>query len=410
MATAANPFAWLTLRRVHIHGILLAVCLWSVYAVDMATPGLRDRVGLLKGTDFVQFYNLGSLALHGRGDLLYNFPGQTAWMRKLIPESKGMYYAPFYGPQVAFFFEPFARLPYLWALGVWLALNFLIYGLCSYLIWRTCPNLFSNKLTVVILALAFPGLFYLVTFGQTSGIPLLCFTLAYLALRADRRFLAGLAIGSLIFKPQLGLAAAIVFLAAQEWKIVFGAILAAFIQIAAGVWRFGLSMLPEYIQALLHSTNNPALVEPHLYQSLSLRGFWILITGWSMISAVLYIASATAVLVLAVLLWRSPQPMAIRYAGLLLATVLVAPHCNVYDLVILAPAFLLLADWITAYSDAIHASQIKLLLYFSYFLFLLEPLTKITHIQLGVLAILALFWITFRLAVHERLPAAPAQA
>ena len=34
----------------------------------------------------------------------------------------------------------------------------------------------------------------------------------------NRKLLAGLAIGSLIFKPQLGLAAAVVFLCTREWK------------------------------------------------------------------------------------------------------------------------------------------------------------------------------------------------
>src|SRR6266852_1640888 len=78
MATAIDPVSWLTARRVRIHGVLMAVCLWTVYAVAMSTPGLRDRNGLIKGTDFLQFYTLGSLALQRRGDLLYDMWAQSA--------------------------------------------------------------------------------------------------------------------------------------------------------------------------------------------------------------------------------------------------------------------------------------------------------------------------------------------
>ena len=78
-----NIDSWLTARRVRIHGLLLAVCLWTVYAVDMSTPGLLDRNGLVKGTDFLHFYTLGTLALRGRGDLLYNIRAQAELAREL---------------------------------------------------------------------------------------------------------------------------------------------------------------------------------------------------------------------------------------------------------------------------------------------------------------------------------------
>ena len=70
-----NFDSWLTVGRVRIHGLLLAVCLWTVYAVDMSAPGLLDRNGLVKGTDFLHFYTLGNLALRGRGDLLLQHAG-----------------------------------------------------------------------------------------------------------------------------------------------------------------------------------------------------------------------------------------------------------------------------------------------------------------------------------------------
>src|SRR6266705_6704296 len=100
---ARQASRWLTTRRVRVHGLLIAVSLWSVYVWDVATPGLRDRNGLLKGTDFLHFYTLGSLALQGRGDLLYEMRAQSLLAQKLVPEAAGSSYVPLYGPQVPLF-------------------------------------------------------------------------------------------------------------------------------------------------------------------------------------------------------------------------------------------------------------------------------------------------------------------
>ncbi len=73
-----------------------------------------------------------------------------------------------------------------------------------------------------------------------------------------------------------------------------------------------------------------------------------MLVPWPGLSFGLYIVSAAAVLGLTVACWRRPDAclLPLRYSALLLASVLVAPHLTVYDLVILAPAFLLLADWL----------------------------------------------------------------
>ena len=73
----------------------------------------------------------------------------------------------------------------------------------------------------------------------------------------------------------------------------------------------------------------------------------------------------------------------------MLATVLVAPHLTVYDLLILAPALLLMADWAVGDTQR-YAPVMSLLLYLCYPLFLLGPLARITHLQLSVIAMTGL--------------------
>jgi alpha-1,2-mannosyltransferase len=284
-------------------------------------------------------------------------------------------------------------------------LNTAIYGTCCFAMWLLCPQLRKFPGTVLILAAAFPGFFHLLAWGQTSGLALLCFTLACLALQKKRSFLAGLAIGCLAFKPQLGLAAAIVLLLAQEWRIVAGAIVAAAIQLSVGWLHYGSGVMQRYWEALRHVRQVMPLLEPRPYQMHSTRAFWDLLLPWPGVSLVLYLLSSLVILYLTVRCWRSRASLKIRYSALLIATVLIAPHLTVYDLVILAPAFLFLADWATTSSS----SPVGWLLYACYPLFLLGPLVKLTHLQLSVPAMFALLLICHRTA-ESSFPPQPAPA
>jgi alpha-1,2-mannosyltransferase len=401
-----KPAFWLTAKRVRIHGLLLALSLWTVYAADMSAPGLVDRNGLVKGTDFLDFYTLGHLALQGRGDLLYNMRAQAELAREFVAGAPDSVYVPLYGPQVSLLFAPFAQLPYGWALTAWLALNVLLYAFCCYAVWRNCPSLQKYRSTLLILASAFPGIFHLLAWGQTSALALLCFTLAFLALRHDRTLLAGLAVGSLIFKPQLGLAAAVVFVFTREWKVVAGAVTAAVVQLAAARIHYGTEVMRTYLRALMNVREVLPLLEPRLYQTHSLRSFWSLLLPWPGIVFGLYVVSAIGILVLAVRCGQSKAPLSIRFSALLLATVLISPHLTVYDLVILAPAFLLLGDWAMANCGPSFTLRIQQLLYLCYPLFLIGPLARITHLQLSVMAMTALLWICWQTSLCS-LPSAP---
>ncbi len=393
--------SWLTAKRIRIHGLLLAFCLWTIYAVDMSTPGLIDRNGLVKGTDFLHFYTLGNLALHDRGDLLYDMRAQAELTHQLVTRAPDSVYVALYGPQVSLFFATFAHLSYGWALTAWLTLNLLIYALCCYAVWRTCPRLHAYRWTVVILAIAFPGLFHLIAWGQTSGLALMCFTLAFLALRDDRPLLAGLAIGSLIFKPQLGLAAAVVFLSARQWRVVASAVMAAVLQLAVAWTHYGTTIMRNYWHTLTRLEKVLPLLEPRLYQTHSLRSFWSLLLPWPRVAFILYAISALAVVVFAVRAWKSVLPLSLRYSVLLLATVLVSPHLTVYDLIILAPAFLLLSDWTMSRGDDRFVPLLQQLFYFCYPLFLIGPLARITHVQLSVVAMTALLLICWRISLSS---------
>jgi hypothetical protein len=389
---SADFASWITARRLRAHGLILALCLWSVYAWNIAAPGLLDRAGNLKGTDFLHFYTLGTIALSHQGASLYDLAAQSRLAAQRIPAAAGIRYLPLYPPQVSIFFAPFARISYSGALIAWLLLSSIIYFLCCYSIWRALPALREHWLTVVILAFAYPAFWHLIAWGQTSALALAFFTLSYFALRAKHEFLAGLAFGCLIFKPQLALAAAIIFVVTVNWRIIAGALISATGQLAAAWLYYGPAPLREWLRALRRVPGELSLFEPRLYQTHCLRTFWTMLVPWPSVSLALYVITATVVLVFAVACWRSRIPLSVSYAALLLASVLIAPHLTVYDLVILAPVFLLLCDWIVVRPDNSAAQYFKLLLYLVFALPLLGPLARWTHFQLSVPVMFALLY------------------
>ena len=86
--TSATIATWLTAERLRAQGIVLALCLWSVYLWNIAAPGLLDRAGNLKGADFLHFYTLGSLALAHRGADLYNPQTQMELAAQRVPPAE----------------------------------------------------------------------------------------------------------------------------------------------------------------------------------------------------------------------------------------------------------------------------------------------------------------------------------
>jgi alpha-1,2-mannosyltransferase len=399
MVTESNPGAWLTARRLRAHGAILAVCLWSFYVWNLATPSLRDRNGNLKGTDFLHLYTLGSLAVAHRGVDLYDMNAQAALAAQHVPQAAGIRYLPMYPPQVSLLLAPLAHISYGRALLVWWGCSAMVYAICCYSAWCRCPNLGGHGFLVFLLAAAFPAFFHLIAWGQTSALALGCFTLGFFLMRARYEFVAGLVLGCLIFKPQLGLAAAVVFVAIGAWRILAGAVLSAAGQLGVGILYYGTSPLQQWIHDLRSVPAVMPLFEPRPYQTHCLRTFWTMLLPWHGLALGLYIASAVVVLGLTIACWRRgpSAPLALKYSSLLLATVLVAPHLTVYDLVILAPAFLLLADWLVEQSPTSLTRGLGTLLYLTYMLPLLGPFARWTHVQLSVVAMAACLYVIWRM-------------
>jgi Glycosyltransferase family 87 len=377
---------------------------WTAYAINMSPAGRLDRAGLVKGHDFVHFYVLGQIALDRAAGDLYDVDALSARSDRLVPQQQ-IRFLPVHGPQVALAFAPFAALPYGLALVAWLALTTLVYASCCGALVASLPALRSVRWQALVLAAAFPPFCLLITFGQTSVLALAFVTGAYFALKSDRRWLAGLALGLLFYKPSFGVALPFVLLYGREWKMILGAATAVLLQLVVPLAWFDPSVLLGYWHSATGLGQAARQLEPIPNQMHSLRAFMSLLLPWPAVAKTCYIAAAAGVVGLAAWCWRLRAPLGLRYSVLLLAMVLADPHVNPYDLVVLAPVFVLAAAF------GLETSQppaFWVVLYLSYYLPAWLDLSRFTGgVQVSVIAFVALSGLLARGARRQHTPWRP---
>jgi len=419
--------AWLTPRRLRAQAILLAVCLWTVCAVNYSTPGLFDRAANIKFQDFLPTYVSARLIAGHRTSELYDQLATAGEMQVVLHETiENQPATPLlpnlYGPQVGLLFVPLAHFSFLAAARLWVTISLLIYFVCIFAVWQCCPNLRPYSALVAISAIAYPPLFHFFVRGQLSALLLACFTAAYLAFRSGKNFLAGIALGFLVFKPPFLVAIPLIFLLPLNWMprrwralgdknetsasirergnwpAFAGLVLSATAQLAFIATFFGIAVTRAYLDTLWHASRWIGIVELSLapIQMHSLRSFWSLLLPWPQVALALYVLCSIVVIVVATTVWKSSGSLAIRFSALVLAAVLANPHLFVYDLLVLAPVLLLLMDWALGHAESASNDTLRLLLYLAFILPPLGPLSRWTHVQLSVPAFAVLLWILWR--------------
>jgi hypothetical protein len=203
--------------------------------------------------------------------------------------------------------------------------------------------------------------------------------------------------------------AALVFLLTFEWKVIIGALVTIVGQLGLGAWYYGPSILNDYAHSIFGIGRKAGFLEPNVYKMHSLRAFWQLLLPWPSIALAAYAVCALAIVFLTVRCWRSKAPLPLRYAVFMLGAVLVDPHLTDYDLVVLAPAFLFIGEWILSSRPSENGSAIKLLVYVAYALPLFAPLFQFTHVQFSVIAFTGLFLLFTAYATKDMLAWGPQQ-
>jgi hypothetical protein len=367
--------------------IVLAVVLWTVAAVNACTPTRYLRSGQLKGTDFVHFYTLGSLAARGDAGRFWDFSEIDTLQASLVPEAANLIHPPVYGPQVSLALSPLGYLSYEGALLAWTALSAIVYLSLILLAAKAMASLRPHLGTVLIGALAFPPFWQLLQHGQLSIVALTGIVGGWYALTRDREILAGACLGLLAYKPSLFAPVLLILTATRSWRIAAGAIGVGVGQVTTAVPWVGTQGLSDYAALLVSLPGSATLLAANPAQMHSLRTFWGLLLPWPNVALVFYGLSTTGVIAMVAFSWTRTTDWSLRLAMLSTATVLMAPHLYVYDLVILGPTLIWLIDWFITRAQHPHIAR---LVYASYLAPLAAPFVPLIRVQLSTLCLCAL--------------------
>jgi hypothetical protein len=330
---------WLNETRVTAYARIF-VCLYVVAAIlyIALSPGLIDPQGKPVGTDFMDVWAAGKLALAGEPAAAYDYARHYEIQRQALPWAEGQeapYFGWHYPPLFLLVAAPLALLPYGIALAVWMAATLPAYlaavrAIIPYRRW-------------LLLALAFPAVFVNLGHGQNGFLTAGLFGGGLLLLE-QRPVLAGIFFGLLAYKPQFGLLLPLVLLADRHWRAfaaatttTLGASLISYAVFGAEVWRA-------------------------FFSSLRLTRTYVLeqgATGWEKIQSVfaavrmlgggietayaLHAAISVLVTLAVVWVWRRPVGMPLKGAILVTATIMTTPYVLDYDLILLAIPIGLLA-------------------------------------------------------------------
>src|SRR5262245_10751304 len=241
--------------------VLMSSAIWVLW-----TPGPLDRFGALKGTDFAQFYASARLVATGRVDQLYNWPAYVHELSTAVPGPEGLRYLPIYPPVLALALAPLGSLAYLKAAALWTLVSAGLYVLAGLVVARQFDALWRDRVSVALLLIGFPAFQQLLLYGQVSAIALGLVVLAWLAFTSGRTFWSGVALGALVFKPQMLTIATMALLGVSSWTLVFGILAGAAGELLLTGALLGAGVFWGYLDTVRRVLANPGAFEPKAEQ------------------------------------------------------------------------------------------------------------------------------------------------
>jgi hypothetical protein len=229
VAKALLEARWLTEDRGRAFGHILLILTIVAAIVWMAlSKGQMDPRGEPLGADFVSYWTASKLALQGQAASVYDIPTHWNLQKSLFGQNLG-YTAFFYPPFFLLVCLPFASLPYLWSLAVWLIITGAAYV-------RVIQAYLGPRCGIWPI-LAFPAILLNAGHGQNGFLNAALIGGGSLLLN-KRPALAGICFGMTACKPQLAIMVPVAMLAARRWKTIgFAALtVACFASLTLAIW------------------------------------------------------------------------------------------------------------------------------------------------------------------------------
>ena len=209
--------SFLTAKRVKNYCLIFIVVNCLMIALSFARTRGVTFSGAPFGGDFIEFYNAGRILNHYGSHRLYDFELQQDLTQEYVAGFSLPYVTP---PYVAILFSPLSLLPFSVAFLIWIFISVALYVGAGSLIARL--ELLPRGMTLLV-CLAFPPFLMLaVAGGQISAIGCFIFALWIYLMKRERKFLSGLVLGFLLYKPTLAVFVVPTLLFGRQFRMLFG--------------------------------------------------------------------------------------------------------------------------------------------------------------------------------------------
>ena len=180
-----------------------------LYTMTWSAPFPRDGTSLVVGRDFLNFWMYGRAAPTADPSRFYDFAEYHRALEALLgPNYPGQNWS--YPPSIFFIAAPFGQLDYLQALLVWTSF--------SATLFFTVARSHIGDTRLLIALLLSPAAVLCVISGQSSLITA-AMLIAIFAWLDRRPVAAGILIGLLTLKPQLGILFPVMLIASARWRV-----------------------------------------------------------------------------------------------------------------------------------------------------------------------------------------------
>src|SRR6266566_795805 len=311
---------------------------------------------ILGRADFRHLYTAGYMVRTGQATKLYDYETEKALQSTLV--SPGTIALPFnHLDYEALLFVPFSLVRYPIAYFLFMGFNLALLGIAFRLLLPALENL--RRVWFLLPGGVFFGFFPItiaLMLGQDSILLLLLLVLAVLAFNRDREFQAGLLVGLGLFKFQIVLPIALLFLIWRRWRFIGGFASSATGVAIVSVLVVGLAQVRVYLSSLLSMSVGLASKADQFRYGISptsmpnLRGLIFAMTGGRL--PTFWVQAITVAASVAVLVWvavaarerlRGSDPFLVAIT----AACVVSYHMLIHDLtVMLVPLALILSRFI----------------------------------------------------------------
>lgn len=339
--------------------IVLAVVLVLVLARDVVQHtalGVTDAHGEQLARDFINFWSGARLAAAGEAARVYDHGFFHQFQQSLVgPASEFKIYS--YPPSMLLLTLPLAPLPFPVALALW-------WGLGAALVALLLSRFVGWPLAAV-LAIGSPAAFIDQFSGQNGHFTaILC--AGGLLLLERRPVLAGMLLGALCYKPQLGLLLPVALAAGGYWRSFAAAAATVLGLVGISIVAFGLDSWIAFLHQMpvqrtivemgVGAADWPVFADPNASpQAVALRigqiwhrmpAIFTAVRWFGLSPAIAYVAQTVSTLAAAgiiIVIWRSRADLLLKGSALAIAIFLATPYAFDYDTVILLFAALWLA-------------------------------------------------------------------